>query len=564
MRSKVFGVLLVFCMLLGCISGCGVQKQTREQNTITPEPSEPIVLTVYSEFSSFKGEQTGWMAQLLKEKFNVILDIVVEWDYESEDTDEVPCDLVFMSGSSHEKAVAQGALYDWEKDGLLTEHGYYIEQHMADALDANRDSNGGKLYGLPAAVASSPEDHEPFFYTWDLRWDLYKELGYPEYHTLEEFVEVLADMKEICPVDDQGQEVYAASLWSAWDKSTVRSVFMLAAAYYGYDEWYHGLYDPETGEFHDVLEENGAYLSCLKFYNDLYQRNLLDPASLEQTYEDALAKIAAGGTLFSVVDYAGSEVYNPTHTKSGSMMLSWAPQNATPLVYGEEVYGERYRICSIGANTEYPKLCMEIINWLCTPEGMMTCNYGPKGLCWDYDEDGYAYLTEFGVQIREDGTTEMIGDYAGTGAFYDGCFQANCTPWSIYAQNPDGNNEIYDCTNWKNNVPDVQGELEQDWRDYTGSATTQEYLGDREYVVAYGNEYYRIVDEGNRPEAWAYVDELIKDYSWQAIYAETDEEFEQIVAEMKKELDANGYAECIAWSEEQAQIRRQCELEVLE
>lgn len=212
-----------------------------------------------------------------------------------------------------------------------------------------------------------------------MRWELYKELGYPEYDTLDEFVEVLADMKEICPVDDQGQEVYAASLWSAWDRELVSNVATLAAAYYGFEEWYLGLYDPMTGEFHDVLEENGAYVSSLKFYNDLYQQNLLDLASSEQTYEDALAKITAGGTLFSVVNYAGSEAYNPTHMDSGKMMLSWAPQNATPLVESEETFGQNYRICSIGADTEYPELCMEIINWLCTPEGMMICTYGSKG-----------------------------------------------------------------------------------------------------------------------------------------------------------------------------------------
>ena len=48
------------------------------------------------------------------------------------------------------------------------------------------------------------------------------------------------------------------------------------------------------------------------------------------------------------------------------------------------VYGGN-RIWSIGAKSEYPELCMAILNWLSTPEGRMTAEYGPKDVCWYYD-----------------------------------------------------------------------------------------------------------------------------------------------------------------------------------
>ena len=58
-----------------------------------------------------------------------------------------------------------------------------------------------------------------------------------------------------------------------------------ATAYYGYDEFGFGLYDPEEQVFHPALEENGPYLTCLKFYNNLYQKGLLDPDSQTQGYD---------------------------------------------------------------------------------------------------------------------------------------------------------------------------------------------------------------------------------------------------------------------------------------
>ena len=74
----------------------------------------------------------------------------------------------------------------------------------------------------------------------------------------------------------------------------------------------------------------------------------------------------------------------------GKMMLPLVPEDAAPAVYGMSMLGGN-RIWSIGAYTEYPELCMEILNYLFTPEGAMTIWYGLPGLMW-YDENGYPAL----------------------------------------------------------------------------------------------------------------------------------------------------------------------------
>jgi multiple sugar transport system substrate-binding protein/putative aldouronate transport system substrate-binding protein len=182
-------------------------------------------------------------------------------------------------------------------------------------------------------------------------------------------------MKEICPTDENGKPTYAASLWPDWDGDMVMYVKSTATAYYGYDELGIGLYDPNTGNYYDCLAEDGPYLRCLKFYNTLYQNGLLDPDSMTQTYDEMSPKVQAGGTFFSIFNYSGYMLYNTDeHLAEGKMMRSLTPNNASPIVYGMDVLGGN-RLWCIGAKTEYPELCMEIINYLCTPEGRMTMEY---------------------------------------------------------------------------------------------------------------------------------------------------------------------------------------------
>lgn len=113
------------------------------------------------------------------------------------------------------------------------------------------------------------------------------------------------NLERICPKDDNDNTTYGISMFSDWDGDMVMFVKALATAYYGYDEFYVGLYDLETGTFHGAVEENGPYLECLKFYNKLFQKGLVDPDSLTQKYngmsEDINAIVIIGVILLTAI-----------------------------------------------------------------------------------------------------------------------------------------------------------------------------------------------------------------------------------------------------------------------
>jgi len=420
--KRVLAVALAMMMVCS-IAGCGGRTGG---NGGDQEKGDPIELTVYSQLANISGEQVGWFAKVMLDKFNVKLLIVPDTEgvFDTRMESGHLGDIVIFgsNGSDYQRAVAADMLFDWEEDGILEEYGSYMAENMATALETNRNltPKKGKIYGIGHNVAANSENFEEFFYTWDLRWDLYKELGYPVVKDLDDLVTLFKQMKEICPTDENGKETYPMSLWPDWDGNMVMYVKAMATAYYGYDELALGVYDSDTGKFYGALDKEGPYIEMLKFFNKLYREDLLDPNSMTQTYDEMIAKVLAGGVFFSIFNYAGNMAYNtPEHIAEGKYMGTLLPEEAVPLTYGMSVYGGS-RVWCIGANTQYPELCMEIINWFATPEGRMVSEYGPQGLTWDYDENGYTYFTEFGQQCMKNGEeTMMTGEYAGNN-FADG------------------------------------------------------------------------------------------------------------------------------------------------
>lgn len=560
--KKLLSVLLASSMVIGsasALTGCGSKK------------NEVIKLNVYSQLANFSGKQIGWSADILKKKFNVELNIIPEGDgvFETRMTSGNLGDIVVW-GADNDKyplAVKNNLLFGWEDDNVLDEYGPYIKKNMPDALKKNKEltktiTNGAsdKLYGFGANVALNSKDHESFFYTWDTRWDLYKKLGYPKIKNLQDYHKMLKNMQKLCPSDDSGNKVYAVSLWPDWDDAMVMYVKAMATAYYGYDELALGLYDPTNGKYHDALEENGPYLEMLKWFNDLYQDGLIDPDSMTQTYDEMIAKVQNGGTLFSIFNYSGSLGYNTKeHTSAGKLMYCMKPEDASPIVYGMNTQGGD-RVWSIGAKTEYPEKCMEIINYLATPEGRMTMEYGPKGYTWDYDDQKHAYLTDVGMKCQKDKNTTMGGGYKGS--YHDGELQINNVTWSLDASNPDSDGETYNKESWASYNATPSSDIEKDWRDKTGCTTINEYMEKGKYTVAPGTSFSKETQDTTLKTTWNQVTTEIKNSSWKAIYAKSDKKFDSVVASMKKSAKKYGYDKCVEWSRNQASRRKALEDEI--
>jgi putative aldouronate transport system substrate-binding protein len=554
--KKIIALSLVMILILSSLSmaGCGKKK------------GEPVTLTLYSQTANYSGEQIGWFAKVLLDKFNVILKIVK--DDEGVFTTRMESnnlgDIVYFNSSSedYKTAVENGMLMDWNEDDLLTDNGPDIKEHMQKAIEKNIGlTESGKLYGIAGDIATSAGDHQTYFYHPDIRWDLYAAVGYPKVDTLEDLIPVFKSMKEICPTSDSGKETYAVSTFKDWDGDMVMNV-KATSALYGYDEFGLGMYDCNTQTWQGCLDNGSIYFRLLRFYHDLYANDLLDPDSMTQGYDGANEDYIDGAAFWSLFTFMSSMAYNTEdHLNAGKAMYALPVGDQNTISYGLNVYGNPC-VWTIGASTQYPELCMEIIDWLATPEGSMTMYYGPQGLCWDYDDSGKTILTDLGLACRNDKQTEMTGDgYSGT--WSDGTFQANATTWSIDSSNPESNGETYNYVNWASYQATQNYDVLNDWRNFTGFTTPDEYLDSRSHTVSIATPYTLEARSEELDVVWQQVTQTIKDESWRAIYAESDDEYNNIVKGMVDKANEYGYADCVKFMQGQAANRKAAEDKVL-
>lgn len=582
--TRVLALTLVCALLLGATPALADwYKAPADLYELFPLDEPTVTLTCYSQLANYSGIQTGWSATLLKDLFNVEINIVPDQDgtYETRMASGNLGDLVVWgsNGDDYKKAVAAGMLFDWEEDWgdgkLMDIYAPYLAQNYTAALETNRTINSSvgvdKVLGFGHSVAFTTGAHQSFMYSWDIRWDLYKQLGYPDITDLDSLLAVFKQMKEICPKDDAGNETYAVSVWPDWDGTMVMYVKALASAYYGYDELAMGHYNPQTGDYYPALDDGSPYLEMLQFFNRLYRENLLDPNSMTQTYDNANEKLKNSGTFWSIFNYAGSQAYNTdAHMAAGKYMYSRVPDAATPIVYGLGDSGGN-RIWSIGAKTEYPELCLAILDWLATPEGTMAINYGPRGLMWDYDAEGGMYFTELGAACNKDtkydlSGVEWVSPYTGksytlSGNFNDGKIQINNTTLNVDFVNPDPESkkgETFNKDSWESYVTAVTYPIQEDWREWAGYTLADQYMearGTDSYMVAPDVPYAESQKSTELEVKWSQVTTTITTYSWRCIFAKSDGEFNFHLNEMRKLCNQYGYADCVEWSKGEAAIK---------
>lgn len=588
--KKIIALLLALAMLLSLV-GCG--KKTSKDNednegnnnvTQTPTPggdedqddqdgdkdndlssiipAETVTLNVYSQLANYQGLQVGWFADVLLEKFNVKFNIISEGDgvfstrMESGDLGDI---VIFGNdGDDYQQAANNGMLFDWEEEDLVKNWGSFIYKNMSAAIDKNKNITG-TMYGFGHDVGLTSVDFGDFDYHPDIRWDLYERIGKPEINELEDYIDVLKQMKAIEPTSDSGKETYGVSLFKDWDGNMVMFVKATATNFFGLDEFHFGFYDADNGNFEGALEENGHYYRSLKFYNKLYQENLLDPDSMTQGYDGTNEDYMDGSAFFCIFGWMGAPAYNTEeHVAAGKEMLPVAAKNQDTLVYGLNPAGSN-RIWSIGANTQYPELAMAIINWLATPEGNLTMLYGPKDVTWEYLADGSVDLTDFGLQCKRESNVTMPEPYSGY--YADGEAQHNNTTWSLNTSIIGHEDQTYNYMYWPKYLSLPVTPAQESWREATGADSFREYLSKFDYSVSKAHTYSETQKSDELDTTWNQVAESIRNGSWEAIYAKDDAEFTKVWNKMVEDAKSYGYEECIEYSKAEAAIRLASELD---
>ncbi|MFC0213380.1 extracellular solute-binding protein [Paenibacillus chartarius] len=573
---RTAGTVAALLALLTACTGGGTQTPT-PNGTSTPatgdttgsQNTQPeLTIKVFSMLANYAGDQPGWFAKMVKDKFNVKLNIIASnlaGGQQKIATMMAGGDLgdlvVFGSnGQDYQDAIKAGLLLDWNKDGLLQKHGQDILKHAGKAIDANKQQFGGgeKVYGIgfDVGTGTGPSEGADMTFGPDLRWDLYQKLGSPKITNIEDYLPILKKMQEMEPKSDSGKPTYGISLWSDWD-GTYMTLAKVIAQLHGYQEG--DGFNPgdlilvsadKPNDYQSMLDDNSYYMKGLSFYFKANQMGLLDPDSLTQKFSDVSNKMKDGQVLFSLFPWFDNVYNTPEHTSQGKGFKLVPFENEKIYAYGFSPYGGT-RVWAIGAKAKDPARVMQLINWLYSPQGVMESNYGPKGLAWDL-KDGKPFVTEYGWKALP-ANSEPVPEQYGGGTFKDGTNQINNTTLKLSNINPE-TGDPYDYQIWKSSLEYNTDPVTKSWREAMGVMTPKEYFV-KSNKMALNTPIFTgkapLPEPSDLKQKKSEIAKVIKSYSWKMVFAKSENEFNALKQEMQQKAKGLGYDDVVNWQLEQ-------------
>lgn len=548
-KWKCIVVLTVVFSLL--VTGCGGSFEKQKEKC---PYKEFIVVDVFDGLANYQGIQSGWFAKLVKDKFNMELNIIAPNVAGGGDTlFEVRSaagnlgDLIICNGDN-------GTLQNLITAGLIQDMEPYIKNQKIMRFETairemNKNFADTGIYAIPTELSENAplvpsEILEPTYGPY-LRWDLYKELGYPEMKTLEDMLPVLKKMQELYPVNEKGEKTYGISFFRDWDENLMNAVKQ-PCCFYGYDEFGFVLVRADGQEFQSILDTDSMYMRVLKWYFDANRLGLLDPESATQNYESFTEKYKEGQILYSPWPWASQTYFNTAENTAqgkGYMMADIADMQIYS--YGCSPAGNHKSVVAIGSQAKDPQRIADFINWMYSSEGIrsigvgnMSGTAGPEGLCWEYGKDG-PELTEFGKKALMQEGIEVPKEW-GSGSWEDGFCELNFLPVTRCEKDERGYSYQYQA--WDSVRKMEETALEKDWKNQMGADTTLDYLMEnKKLAVSPGCGYSTPPETSEQAAIRRQCRAVILKYSGEMIFAKNEEEFYRLRDEMQAEAISMGY-----------------------
>ena len=374
--NKVVAAMLCATMGVGLLSGCGSNNAPSGTSKTTSDASgeltegqqkypEEITIDVFDSQANFQGEQAGWFAKVVHDKFNMKLNMIApnvagggDTLYQTRSANGNLGDLILTNADA-------GRLRDLVEAGLVLDMTDYLGDcenlnKYKDAIEsASKLAEADGMWAVPSAISSNAptdpcEATDPTNAP-SLRWDLYKELGYPEMGTLEDLLTVMKDMQDSNPETEDGKKVYAFSLFKDWDGEIMQNAGAITALY-GWQPQGFAAYNVETGEIQRIIDDDSEYVRALKFYFTANQMGLVDPESTTQNFDTLSAKYTDGQVLYSLWPWLGSGYYNTAeHTADGKGFQSAVIDDMKCLSNGNYTYGQNNFTMMVGSQAQDPQ-----------------------------------------------------------------------------------------------------------------------------------------------------------------------------------------------------------------
>ena len=577
--KKLISLLCAGAMTASLLAGCGSSSKSADSSAAsgsekgtettaeadstdsTASDGDTMTIEIFDVAANYQGVQTGWFAKVVKDRFNIELNIIapqVAGDaiYQTRSSSGNLGDILILESGQFKECIDAGLIKDigadiWNYSNLAD----YKDQ--IDVLNNGLEGNdNGATYGIPTEMLST----SPTSYSQDtiyssplLRWDLYKELGTPDIADLDGLLDVLEQMMEKHPTNDAGDACYAMSLWPDWDGGDgmlgIANVVQLTT-WYGEKIKGSAILKPD-GTFIPLTDKNGTYYKILKFLYEANQRGLVDPDSATQDWNSACAKMSAGQVYLMWYSWQ-TGFWNSTERLKDGKGFIFTPVADQEYYADADVYYGSGRVWAVGSQVDdekYAKI-MEFLDWYASPEGLMFQHAGIEGFNYEVGEDGK--FTQINSNALMDNLN--VPEEWGGGGYSDGNNAIN--QWIVNANSINPlTGESYVVTYWSSYKEETLTDMKREWRERFDAEEPADYMKKNNKLVISPNVSVSLpTDTADISVIRNQCNETVCDYSWRMIYASDDANFDALWDEMSKTLDGYGFQDLVKFDTDKYQI----------
>jgi putative aldouronate transport system substrate-binding protein len=446
-KNRILVMVLSMLLVIALLTGCGSDNSGNNGNdSAAPSTStdgnnkeggddvttgdtkfdERVTLYVTAFVSNYEpdGRRTDPVSKYIEENLNIDLELtgVIESDYPTQLSAMIASrDLpdVFLLSD----AVQQVPMLMSSNSILCIDP--YLEEYAPNTL---ADPNGLVMLEAYRSPAFSP-DGKVYLWglckgAWDdgtqptcghyIRWDLYKEAGYPRLETYDEdLLDVLEQLVALEPETDDGQKTYGTGAWFGDGQGWGEWVFTYGLApqeganLAGYRTLAISTIDSTPKKGNQLTDPNGYFWRAVQFYNRANQRGLLDPDSFTQKSDVYEEKLKNGRYMFNVPGWMAGNANAEFNKKEGNLktFVSLPSIQAD----AEDRFGNMYRgerIYCISSDTEHPERCVALLDFVSTYDFSLIAWNGLEGTLWNM-ENGVPVPTEEYLSMQRDAEVQV-------------------------------------------------------------------------------------------------------------------------------------------------------------
>ena len=505
---------------------------------------EDIVLTI--------GEQKDRSGKLYDEELGM-------WQYLAEKLG-VKIRYVYLSDEEYEAGLASGDLPDivttHNNLSTILEHGVafnaapYLEEYCPNCLKGDAGMSyevmkelgeeGDGFYFFPARIGYNGVgfSKNATNYGFVVRWDYYKELGYPPINNEDDYLNVLLQMHENHPFTEEGYPtyLYGTDRFNGYDVPIRAELSLDYWTSYKYqnsiftNEVFDGYADPD----------HSRWWTTVRWENKLYRAGRASGCYDMDLFTQSLAQFEAKCTrgqylgLHTVKTWLYNEkVKEDPDTLSGYAVIPTAATNYRTRLYQLLGSGNNYR-WFISEHSHHKEEALKLFNCMCDPDFLREFFLGRRGETWDYDAEGVPRMTAYGQ--------EQLDAYKAGKASEDnyyirwGSFSELPNNWPLLRNNvvhPDGYPLDFATISREYEIATMSNNISRDLCEHYGVELPSDayyQAGALDYRNDCGEAISTSISSLNREQLYILdsADELLTDVLADLILAETDEEWNAI------------------------------------